>query len=115
MPGFVFRAWSDVDHDDVASTQARRQLRPRDRLDVAPVTEVVAREPIDSRDMLGGDVADRAPQVRDSIAAQRVVHAGAFTPRGDEAGAGERLEMMRGVGDTLVELDRDVVDRAFSL
>jgi hypothetical protein len=115
VTGFVFGTWSHVDHHDVASTQTRRQLRAADRFDVVLVAEIRSCEAIDAGDVLRGDVTYSGPQLRDSFAAQRVMHAGAVAAARNKTGARERLQVMRRVGDALLELTGEVVDGAFAL
>ncbi len=62
-----------------------------------------------------GDLAHRRPQVADPIAREPVIDASAFPTRAHQAGAQEQLQVVGGVGEALVDLGRDLLDRALAL
>jgi hypothetical protein len=66
-------------------------------------------------DLLGGDVAQRRPQLGDALAGQPVVDPCAVPAGGEKAGPCHRPEVVRRVRHGLVDLARDVLDRALAL
>jgi len=65
--------------------------------------------------VLAGDITQRAPQVGDPLAGQRVVDPGAVPSGGQQPSAGHRPKVVRGVGHALADLFGDVVNGSFAL
>src|SRR2546430_5015444 len=62
-----------------------------------------------------GHCTHRRPQVADPIAREPVVDPRALPTGAHQAGAQKQLQVMGGVGEALVDLDRDLLDRALAL
>ena len=62
-----------------------------------------------------GHLAHRRPQVADPIACEPVVDPRALPARAHQTGAQEQLQVVRGVGNALIDLGRDLLDRALAL
>jgi hypothetical protein len=62
-----------------------------------------------------GDVTERGPQVVDAVGREAVVEPVLVTAGHDEAGAGQRAEVERGVGHALVDIVGEFLLVAFAL
>jgi hypothetical protein len=62
-----------------------------------------------------GDLAHRRPKVDNPLAREPVEDPGPLATGSDEAYSPELLQVMRGIGDALLDLARQLVDRALAL
>lgn len=100
----------DVEDDDSAGDEALCQLSGVDLLDRLGIAEVPAGQHLHLGDVRGRDVAQGCPQLRNAIAGQAVDDPLTFAARLQETGVGEIAEMMRRVGNALVDLTGDSLD-----
>ncbi len=115
MPGPVLRLGADVEHDHIPFAEPGEQLLAGHRVELGAVAEVRRGQPVELGDVLGGDVAQRRPELGDPWAAQPVVDAQAVPPAADETGAQQVLQVLGGVGDALVDLGGDLLDVPLAL
>ena len=114
-PAAYSRVGSDVDHHGAAAVEAIGELVGGDLLDCVSGAEVGVGEDVDVGDVGGGHVAERGPQLGDAVAGEPVDDALAVATGLQQAGVGEAAEVVGGVGDALVDLGGDLLDRAFAL
>ena len=65
--------------------------------------------------MTNRNVAHRRPQLPDAVAREPVEDPRPLAARAHQPRPRQHLQMLRGVGDALVDLARDLLDRAFAL
>ena len=94
VSGGVFGRRAYVDHHDIAASQPGCELVSGDRLDVAPVAEIRGREPFDPGDVFGGHIAQRRPELTDSLARKHVKMRVCPRRPGQQAGARQRVQVM---------------------
>ena len=104
---------ADVDQHGPAAGEALAQLVAVDRLDL--LAEVSARGALDVRELGGGRVAQREPQVQGFIARERVAHARALARARHQTGRVQRLQVLGGVRERLAARARELVDGAGAL
>ena len=105
-PGLVLGGWTHIEHHDLAPLQAGRELVTVDDLDAVAIAEVRAGQPFDAGDVIRGDVSQRRPQLADPIAGQPVEDARPVATGGHQSGASHGPQVMRRVGDALLDLAR---------
>jgi hypothetical protein len=115
VPGVILRVRSDVEYYDVARTNPRKEFVGADGLQPAAITEVCGREVADAGDVFGGDRPQRCPELFDALGRESVDDTSSFPSRRHQAGSGERLQVMRRVRHTLLDLDGELVDRSLTL
>jgi hydroxyacylglutathione hydrolase len=115
VPGCVLSGGTNVDHDDVAGSNALGELGATDLLQLRPVTEVGASERVDVFVVGRGDVAYRRPQIADTGRGKAVEDPGAVTSGRHQTGRGEPPEMERCGRNALADLGGELVDVTFSL
>ena len=104
-----------VEHDDLVARHPLLQLLCRKLFDAVAVAQVLVGQHRHLGDMADGDVADGRPELSDAVACQPVENASPLAPGAHQARASQHLQMLRGVGDALPNLVRQLVDRAFPL
>lgn len=97
----------DVEEDDSASDEALGQLSGVDLHDRLGIAEIPAGQHLDLADVRSGDVSQRCPQLRNAIAGKAVHDPLTLPARLQETGVNETTEMMRRVGNALVDLTGD--------
>src|SRR2546427_3470321 len=115
VPGGELRLGPDVEHDHIAGPEAGRELLAAQRLEAVPVAEVGCCQRLDPSHVLSGDIPQGSPSLADPVAGQHVDDASALTSGPQQAGAGHRPQVMRGVGNALSDLGGDLLDRALAL
>src|SRR5207245_1131934 len=91
------------------------ELAARDGLQPITSTEIRPGEAIYLGDVTRGDVADCGPQLRDALARQPIDHPCSLAPATQQPRPSQGAQMMRSVRDALIDLPRDVLDRALPL
>ena len=94
VAGGKLGSWADVQDLDLAPLQSGCELIATDDIDPVALAEVSGCQALDARDVLGGDVADRGPELCHPLAGEGVVDAGAVATGGDQPGAGHRPQVM---------------------
>ena len=115
MAGGVLGPRPDVEHQHLAALETPNELVSPDDVHAVPRAQVRAGQTLDPGHVVGRHVAKRRPQLAHSLGGERVEDTGAVAPRGNQPGAGDGPQVVGGVGDALVDLGGDVVDRALAL
>ena len=115
MPGPVLGLGTDVEHDHLAARQPLLKLGGGDLLDPVPFAQILVGENAHLGHMANRDVADGGPQLADPLVGQTVEDPVPLTPRADQPGSRQHLQVLRGVRDALRDLTRELLDRALPL
>ncbi len=115
VAGCVLGRRPNVEDEHLAALEARRQLLVVDDVYAVALPQVRAGQTLQTRDMLGGHVAQRRPQLADPLARQRVEGTSPVAPGGEQPGAGHGPQVVRRVGHALADLLRQLVHRSLAL
>jgi hypothetical protein len=85
------------------------------RLNLVAIAEIVVRKHMHFGEVMLGDLAHRRPQSGHAVAGEPVEDPCSLAARADEPYSRELLQVMRGVGDALIDLARQLIDRALAL
>src|SRR5512144_2588603 len=113
MPGPILGLRPDIEHDDVAARQPLLELRSRKVINT--LDQVVVGEDAHLGHMPDGDITYGSPEISDTITRQSVVDPCAGPARSNKACLRQHLQMLRGVGDALRDLDSELIDRTLPL
>lgn len=115
MSGGELDFGAHIEDHDIASADATSQLLSVDGVETVALAEVGVDEAFEPRRVLGGHVPQRGPQLADPITGQCVEDPGAVPTGREQAGARHGAQMVGRVGDRLIDLGSDLLDRPLSL
>src|SRR5262249_51353873 len=90
-------------------------LRSGQLLDSLPLAQVLTGQAADLGNVAHGDVADRRPELADTVARQPVEDTRSLAARAHQARTRQQTQMLRCVRDALRNLSGDLLDRALAL